>query len=242
VPVAARMIGGQVPDQRTHTNSRAEAHPGGHVHTGVRPVGTGVRTELWLKDARLARTLSLATLAWLGAESTLGLWAGFSAHSVALIGWGFSSLVEALASLIVVWRFTGVRLGSHTAERTATKAVAVSFWLLAPYLLLHVAHDLNQGYRATPTMLGIAVTTISLVSMPLLGVAKRRIGARLGSVATSGEGTQNLLCAAMAAAVLAGLAAGIIGWWWFDPAVAAGLAAVAVREGWKAWNGRSCSH
>lgn len=182
----------------------------------------------------------MGTLGWLGLESGLGLWAGFAAHSVALIGWGCASLVEALASLIVLWRFTGGRLLSHTAERRATKAVAISFWLLAPYLVLHVAHDLNHSYRPTPTALGIVVTAISLVSMPLLGLAKRRIGARLESAATSGEGTQNLLCAVTAAGVLAGLAATSIGWWWVDPAVAVALAATAVYEGREAWRGHSC--
>ncbi|MCW2878237.1 MAG: integral rane protein [Sphaerisporangium sp.] len=196
----------------------------------------------WMRDARLARTLSLATLVWLGAESSLGLAAGLSAHSVALIGWGWSSLVEALASLIVIWRFTGSRLHSHTAEQRAQKAVAVSFWLLAPYLVLHVGYDLRAGERSVPTALGIAVTTISLVTMPLLGLAKRRLGDRLGSVATTGEGTQNLLCALVAGGVLAGLTATSFGWWWLDPAVALLLAAVAVREGGKAWRGHSCRH
>ncbi|MBO3748247.1 cation transporter [Streptosporangiaceae bacterium NEAU-GS5] len=184
----------------------------------------------------------MATLGWLGVESGLGLWAGFAAHSLALIGWGFSSLSEALASLIVVWRFTGPRLGSRTAEHAATRAVALSFWVLAPYLVLHVAYDLDQGYRATPSWLGVAVTTISLISMPLLGLAKRRLGARLGSTATMGEGTQNLLCAATAAAVLASLAATTAGMWWLDPLVAVALAAVAVREGSRAWRGHSCCH
>lgn len=198
--------------------------------------------EAWLRDARRARSLSLATLGWLGLESGLGLWAGFAAHSVALIGWGFASLVEALASLIVIWRFTGGRLLSHAAERSAAKAVAVSFWLLAPYLILHVGYDLNQGYRPAPTALGIAVTAISLVSMPVLGFAKRRIGARLGSAATAGEGTQNLICAATAAGVLAGLAATAAGWWWLDPAVAVALAATAVHAGQRAWRGDPCGH
>ena len=54
--------------------------------------------------------------------------------------------------------------------------------------------------------------------MPALGVAKRRLGARLDSAATAGEGTQNLLCAYLAAAVLAGLLANtLLGWWWLDP-------------------------
>ncbi|WP_248959286.1 hypothetical protein [Sphaerisporangium perillae] len=207
--------------------------------TDVRPPAL---PESFLRDARLARSLSIATLVWLGAESSLGLAAGLSAHSVALIGWGWSSLVEALASLIVIWRFTGHRLHSPTAERRAQRAVAVSFWLLAPYLVAHVAYDLRAGERSVPTALGIAVTTISLVSMPLLGLAKRRLGARLGSAATTGEGTQNVLCALMAAGVLAGLTATSLGCWWLDPAVALALAAVAVREGGKAWHGHSCRH
>ncbi|MEV0996546.1 hypothetical protein [Nonomuraea sp. NPDC050202] len=196
----------------------------------------------WLRAARTARALSVGTLVWLGAESTLGLAAGLAAHSVALIGWGLSALVEAVASLIVVWRFTGARTLSPSAESTARKAVAVSFWLLAPYLVLHVAHDLDAGHRAAPSVLGIVVTTFSLVSMPVLGVAKRRLGARLASAATSGEGTQNLICAAMAAGVLAGLWLNTVGWWWVDPLVAVVLAAVAVREGRRAWHGHDCCH
>ncbi|GAA3425487.1 cation transporter [Streptosporangium nondiastaticum] len=196
----------------------------------------------WLRDARRARLLSLATLAWLGVESVLGLAAGLGSHSLALIGWGVSSLVEAAASLIVVWRFTGSRTRSADAEVKARRAVAVSFWMLAPYLVLHVAHDLEAGHRAAPSLLGVVVTSVSLVSMPLLGLAKRRLGARLGSAATSGEGTQNLLCAALAAGVLAGLALNEAGWWWADPAVATLLAAVAVREGRRAWRGHACCH
>ncbi|MDF5757264.1 hypothetical protein [Spongiactinospora sp. TRM90649] len=196
----------------------------------------------WARDARAARRLSTLTLAWLGLESCLGLAAGFSAHSVALIGWGLSALVEALASLIVVWRFTGARTYSPHAERRATAAVAVSFWLLAPYLVAHVIYDLGAGHRSTPTLLGIVVTSVSLVSMPALGLAKRRLGARLSSAATAGEGTQNLLCAALAGGVLAGLWLNTAGWWWVDPLVALTLAAVAVREGRRAWHGRLCRH
>ncbi|GAA3441533.1 cation transporter [Planomonospora venezuelensis] len=205
--------------------------------------GTGVvPAEAWLRDARRARTLSLVTLGWLGAESALGIAAGLWAHSVALIGWGVWSLVEALASLIVVWRFTGSRTRSAEAEERARKAVAVSFWLLAPYLLVHVVHDLDAGHRAAPSALGAVVTAVSLVSMPLLGVAKRRLGARLHSAATAGEGTQNLMCAALAAGVLAGLVLNDAGWWWADPAMAVCLAATAVWEGRKAWHGHTCCH
>ncbi|MFI7706454.1 cation transporter [Nonomuraea sp. NPDC049480] len=211
-----------VPDQRIHERPAASAD--------------------WLRAARAARALSVATLAWLGVESTLGLAAGLSAHSVALIGWALTALVEAAASLIVLWRFTGTRTLSPSAESSARRAVALSFWLLAPYLVVHVAYDLGEGQRAAPSVLGIVVTAFSLVSMPLLGLAKRRLGRRLRSAATSGEGAQNLICGAMAAGVLAGLWLNTLGWWWVDPAVALVLAAVAVREGRRAWRGHACAH
>ncbi|MFC5824311.1 hypothetical protein [Nonomuraea insulae] len=211
-----------VPDQRIHEHPAASAE--------------------WLRAARSARSLSVATLLWLGVESTLGLAAGLAAHSVALIGWGLSAIVEAAASLIVVWRFTGARTLSPSAETTARRAVAVSFWLLAPYLVVHVAYDLEAGHRAVPSVLGIVVTAFSLVSMPVLGLAKQRLGRRLASAATSGEGAQNLICAAMAAGVLAGLWLNTLGWWWVDPFVAVALAVVAVREGKRAWSGHACCH
>jgi len=79
--------------------------------------------------------------------------------------------------------------------------------------------------------------------MPLLGAAKTRIGRRIGSAATSGEGTQNILCAYLAAAVLAGLLASTwLGWWWLDPAVGLLIAGLAVREGAEAWHGDDCDH
>ncbi|GGO65695.1 cation transporter [Nonomuraea cavernae] len=211
-----------VPDQRVHAHPAASAD--------------------WLRAARTARALSVVTLVWLGLESSLGLVAGLAAHSVALIGWGLAALVEAAASLIVVWRFTGSRTLSASAELKARRAVAVSFWVLAPYLVLHVAHDLDAGHRAVPTTLGIVVTTVSMVSMPALGMAKRRLGRRLASPSTAGEGTQNLICAMMAAGVLAGLWLNTLGWWWVDPAMAVALAIVALREGMRAWRGHACCH
>lgn len=210
--------------------------------TDQRVHGHPVASAEWLRAARSARWLSVVTLLWLGVESTLGLAAGVRAHSVALIGWGLSALVEALASLIVVWRFTGSRTLSGTAELRARRAVAVSFWLLAPYLVVHVCHDLDAGHRAEVSLLGIVVTAVSLVSMPVMGVVKRRLGARLASAATAGEGTQNVICGAMAAGVLTGLWLNTYGVWWVDPVIALVLAVVAVREGLRAWRGHVCCH
>jgi len=96
--------------------------------------------------------------------------------------------------------------------------------------------DLEAGFFA-----GLVLTAGTAVFEPALGVAKRRIGARLGSAATAGEGTQNLLCACLAIAVFAGLAANtLLGAWWLDAVVALGIAAWAVVEGRRAWAGKSC--
>jgi divalent metal cation (Fe/Co/Zn/Cd) transporter len=86
------------------------------------------------------------------------------------------------------------------------------------------------------------LSVASLIVMPVLGIAKRRRGARLGPAVTAGEGSQNLLCAYLSAAVLAGLLANtLLGWWWLDPAVALGIAGLAMREGIEAWHGEECS-
>jgi len=195
----------------------------------------------WMRAARLARWLAWASLGWMTVEGAVGLAAGFGAGSIALVGWALSSVVEGLASIIVIWRFTGSRTLSATAEARAQRAVAVSFWLLAPYVAVESVRDLVAGDRADVAPLGIAITVSSLVLMPALGVAKRRLGARLGSGATAGEGTQNLLCAYLAAAVLVGLVAnGLFGWWWLDPIAGLAVAAVAVKEGRDAWRGEGC--
>jgi divalent metal cation (Fe/Co/Zn/Cd) transporter len=198
--------------------------------------------ERWLRNARYARWLAWASLAWMGAEGVVGLVAGLAAGSIALVGWALGSGIEGLASVIVVWRFTGSRMLSGTAERRAQKAVAVSFWLLAPYIAVEAIRDLAAHHPASATLLGIVLTASSLVIMPVLGIAKRRLGARLGSGATAGEGTQNLMCAAQAAGVLLALVVVAVwpGGWPIDPLIALGIAAWSVWEGHRSWRGADC--
>ncbi len=203
-----------------------------------RPAG---RDAAWLRDARRARMLSWLSLAWMGIEGGVGLIAGIVAGSVALVGFGLSSGVEGMASVIVIWRFTGSRMHSDTAEHRAHKAVAVSFWVLAPYVALQSTYDLATQHHAGPSPVGIAVAASSIVIMPLLGRAKQRLGARLGSAATQGEGAQNMLCAAMAIAVVIGLAGqALFGAWWLDPLAGLFIAGVAVKSGRDAWRGDAC--
>ena len=164
------------------------------------------------------------------------------AGSVALTGFGLSSAVEGLASVIVIWRFTGSRTHSATAETTAQKAVAISFWLLAPYVAIESILHLLSAEQASTSIAGIIVTCGSIVFMPMLGRAKLRLGARLGSGATAGEGTQNILCALLAGATLVGLLGqSLLGVWWLDPLAGLFIAGVAVREGFKAWSGEVCA-
>lgn len=197
--------------------------------------------EAWLRLARLARILSWLTLAWMGLEGGIAIGAAIVAGSVALLGFGLDSGIEAMASIIVIWRFTGTRLASTTSEQRAQRLVALSFYLLAPYIAAEAIRALVTGERAETSTVGLALTAATAILEPALGMAKRRIGARLGSPATAGEGTQNLLCAYLALAVFAGLAANtLFGAWWLDGVVALGIAVWAVIEGRRAWAGKSC--
>jgi divalent metal cation (Fe/Co/Zn/Cd) transporter len=200
------------------------------------------RDQGWLRAARYARWLAWVSLAWMMAEGAVGLIAGLAAGSIALVGWALGSAIEALASVIVIWRFTGSRTLSETAERGAQKAVAVSFWILVPYIAVEAIRDLAGHHPAASSVTGIILTALSVVIMPVLGVAKRRLGVRLGSGATAGEGTQNLMCAAQAAAVLVGLAvvAARPGGWPVDPVIALGIAAWSAWEGRQSWRGADC--
>ena len=201
----------------------------------------GAGDERWLKAAQHAKTLAWFSLAWMTGEGVLGLVAGIAANSISLIGWALGSVIEGLASIIVIWRFTGSRTVSSTSERRAQRAVAISFFLLAPYIGVESIRDLGGGHQITSSLLGVLVTTASLLVMPTLGRTKQRLGDQLDSGATTGEGIQNYMCAAQAGAVLLGLGAtAVFGWTWLDPVVGLLLASWAVYEGIEAWQGEDC--
>lgn len=177
----------------------------------------------------------------MGAEGAIAVTAGVLAGSIALISFGLDSAIEGFASLVIVWRFTGSRLHSQAAEERAQKLVAIQFFILAPYVAFEALHKLITSEQAETSVLGIVLVTSSLIGMPILGHAKRRLANTLGSVATRGEGTQNLLCAYLAAAVLVGLLGNaLFGLWWLDPVAALVVAGVAVKEGIDSWRGEGC--
>jgi divalent metal cation (Fe/Co/Zn/Cd) transporter len=138
-------------------------------------------------------------------EGAIGIAAAIVAGSVALLGFGLDSAIEGLASVIVIWRFTGRRRLSHEAEDRAQQLVAISFFLLAPYIAEDAVRALIASEHPSTSRIGIGLSVSSIVVMPLLRRAKQTIGARLGSAATAGEGAQNMLCAYLAAGVLTGL-------------------------------------
>lgn len=196
----------------------------------------------WQRSAQRAWRLAWLSLTVVLIEGVVGLWQGLAVGSVALTGWALGGGAEALGSAVVVWRFSGTRVLSQTAERRAQRGVAVSFWLTAPYVAAESLRDLAGGHRAETSMIGIGLTAAALLLMPLLGWANHRLGTRLDSGATQGEGTQNYLCAAQAAGVLAGLAitAAWSGGWWIDPAIGLGIAGIAVWQGVRSWRGHAC--
>lgn len=196
----------------------------------------------WRRGARWAWRLAWVSLIAMLTEGVMGLWQGLTVGSIALTGWALGSAPEGLASAMVIWRFSGSRTLSETADRRAQRGVAVSFWLTAPYIAGESVRNLLGGHHAETSLPGIVLTALALTLMPLLGWAKHRLATRLHSAATAGEGTQNYLCGAQAAAVLVGLAvtAGRPGCWWFDPVIGLGIAAAAIWQGVRAWRGKDC--
>ncbi len=196
------------------------------------------RSAEWLRAARQARLLAWASLAWMSVEGFVGLLAGVQAHSLGVVTWAASSFVEALASVIVVWRFTGRRTLSETSEARAQKWVAASFFVLAPFFVVEAVRKLIDGGRTETTVLAIALTASAIVLMPLLGWTKLRLGRRLDSGATSGEGIQNIMCAVQAATALIAVGAAGIGIAFLDPLAALVIAGIAVKEGRDGWRGQ----
>jgi divalent metal cation (Fe/Co/Zn/Cd) transporter len=211
-----------------------------HELTVIQPAPI-TRSRNWHRHARRARLLSWFSLIWMTIEGVVGVVTGIVAGSIALQAFGISSAVEGLASVIVIWRFTGTRTLSETSERRAQKAVAISFWLLVPYVAADALYKLLVNAEAETSYLGIGLTVSSLIVMPMLGRMKHRLGSKLGSAATAGEGTQNILCAYLAAAVLVGLLGNtIFGLRWLDPLAAFVVAGLAIKEGRESWRGEGC--
>jgi divalent metal cation (Fe/Co/Zn/Cd) transporter len=187
---------------------------------------------------RRARMLAWLGVGWHVIEAAIAILAGLAASSIALIGFGADSLIESAAGFIVLWRFAAARSASPAAERRAQQLIAISFYVLAAYVAIEATRSLAGGDEPATSWVGIGLAAFTAATMPPLAIAKARVGAKLNSSATASEGRQNMLCAYLSLALLAGLGANaLLGWWWADPLTALAIAAVAVREGRDAWRG-----
>ena len=190
---------------------------------------------------RRAKLLAWSGNAWHAIEFAIAVGAGIAAGSVALIGFGIDSVIEALAGGVIVWLFSGGRGSSHTAERRAQQLIASSYALLVLYIAVEATRDLVGSSHPEASWIGVGLAAFTAPTMPLLARAKRNVGRKLNSFATVSEASQNMICAYLSIALLAGLLANaLLGWWWADPIAALVIAAVAAREGLDSWRGESC--
>jgi divalent metal cation (Fe/Co/Zn/Cd) transporter len=200
----------------------------------AKPSPSHARTRL----VRRARLLAWVGLGWHAIEATVALTAGVVAGSVALIGFGADSLIEAMAGLVVLWRLASAHAMS---ERRAQQMIAISFYVLSAYVAVEAIRALAAVDRPAASWVGIGLSIVTLATMLPLASAKARVADALRSAATKSESRQTMLCAYLSAALLVGLGLNaLFGWWWADPVTALGIAGVALKEGRDAWRGESC--
>lgn len=189
------------------------------------------------------RRLEYFTLAWSGFEATVALISGIVAGSVALVGFGLDSVIETASAGILLWRFRADADAERRerSELTARRLVGVCFLLLAAYVAIESARALWIKAMPERSVPGILIAVAAVMVMPLLGRAKRRVAAQLGSRALHADSRQADFCACLSAILLVGLLLhALLGWWWADPAAALGMAPIITREGLQGLRGRGC--
>ncbi|MCF1596570.1 cation transporter [Streptomyces muensis] len=194
--------------------------------------------------ARRIRLLVAATITYNVIEAVVALTAGALASSTALIGFGLDSLIEVSSAAAVAWQFSARDHAVREArEQRTLRIIAVSFFALAAYVTVDAVRALTgigtgEAERSVP---GIVIAALSLAIMPFLSAAQRRAGRELGSASAVADSKQTLLCTYLSAVLLVGLVLNAtLGWSWADPVAALVIAAIAVKEGRDAWQGKGC--
>jgi divalent metal cation (Fe/Co/Zn/Cd) transporter len=191
---------------------------------------------------RRARLLNRVTIGWNVVEAVVALAAGVAAGSLGLVAFGLDSCVEVSGALVLAWRLAREQRTGCTQpdDRRATRALAVCFFALAGWVSVNAVVDLADRHQPDVSAVGIVVTALSLLTMPALARAKRRLAPVLGSRAQEREASQTRLCAILSAVVLGGLVLNAgPGWWWADPVAALVVAALAAVEGARSWRAES---
>jgi divalent metal cation (Fe/Co/Zn/Cd) transporter len=190
---------------------------------------------------RRAVRLEQFSIGWMLIEAGVAATAGIIAGSLALTSFGFDSVIELVSATLVLGRLRAELSGgraNEVAERRVLRIIAVTFFILAAYVLIGSAIDLAAQAHPERSPAGIGLTVASLLVMPLLGWRKRHVGSALRNPLVLADAAETILCATLAATTLLGLALfAAFGWWWADPVAALAVAWFAVREGREAWHG-----
>jgi divalent metal cation (Fe/Co/Zn/Cd) transporter len=182
----------------------------------------------------LALRLSWASVGWAAVSGTASLTVGLLDHSLAITGVGLNLLGDLAGSVALIWRFGRERRrlrGAENAERVARWVVGIALTLVAAFLAVQSVRRLAGGTRPIADVGSLLVAAASVLVLPPLARAKRRVGSSLDSRALRGDGTLSAVGAAIALLALAGLLVNwALGWWWADPAAALAIAVAAGVE------------
>ncbi|MEU8868765.1 cation transporter [Streptomyces umbrinus] len=191
---------------------------------------------------RRIRLLVTATITYNVIEAVVALTAGTLASSTALIGFGLDSVIEVSSAAAVAWQFSAREHHVREArEKTTLRIIAMSFFVLAAYVSVDAVRALAGTGEAERSIPGIVLAALSLAVMPFLSAAQRRAGRELGSASAVADSKQTLLCTYLSAMLLVGLVLNAtLGWSWADPIAALVIAAIAIKEGRDACQGKGC--
>lgn len=191
---------------------------------------------------RRAQLLTNVTIGYNVVEAVVAVAAGVAAASVSLVGFGLDSTVEVSSAVVVAWRLRQERRAGCMLEydRKAQHLIAASFGALALWVGYEAIGQLVTREQPQVSTVGIVVAGFSVVLMPVLARAKRKLAPTLGSQAVFSDARQTELCAWLSAVLLTGLVLNAtVGWWWADPVAALCIAAIAAREGIDTWRAES---
>jgi divalent metal cation (Fe/Co/Zn/Cd) transporter len=167
----------------------------------------------------------------------LSILAGILAASIALVGFGLDSAVESVSGCVLIWRLTRTGLSAideERSERKAARGVAWSFFVLGGYVLFESVRKLYLMEVPEPSLLGIVIAALSIITMPVLAYLKYTTAAALNSKALAADSKETLVCALLSVALLAGLGLNYLyGLWWADPAAALVIVGFIFWEGFE---------
>jgi divalent metal cation (Fe/Co/Zn/Cd) transporter len=188
--------------------------------------------------------LEYVTLGWNALEAVVAIGSGVIAGSIALVGFGLDSVIEMASGAALLWRLKADADEHRRAriERTALRIVGACFVALAIYVAVDAGKSLLMRERPQESVPGMLIAAASLIVMPLLARAKRRVASGIDSGAMQADSRQTDICAYLSAILLGGLALNAaLGWWWADPLAGIVMVPIIAKEGMEALQGKTCA-